>query len=72
MQKITDSNLTMACEYLQKRLDTRSWWPKAQPGQAQKEFKLMNGSAGALNIWCERWLDLGQLKKLEREIHNKN
>ncbi|MFW5443166.1 MAG: hypothetical protein ACKE51_02515 [Methylococcaceae bacterium] len=70
MNKITDSNLERACKYLQNRLDIRSWWPKAQPGQAKNEFKLMSGSAGALNVWCERWLDLGQLKKLEREIKN--
>lgn len=68
MNKITETNHEIACDYLQKQFDTRSWWPKAQPGQAKQEFEQMNGSCGALNVWCERWLDLGQIRKLEREI----
>jgi hypothetical protein len=65
---ITDTNLPFACDYLQKQLETRSWWPRAQPRLAKQEFNLMRGSAGALNVWCERWLNSSQLRKLERKI----
>ncbi len=65
---IHDDNLQQACFYLQKQFDARSWWPRAQPRLSNHEFDLMNGSAGALNVWCERWLDLGQLHKLERAL----
>jgi hypothetical protein len=67
-KKITDTNLQLACNYLEKQFDTRSWWPRAQPGLAKQEFKLMHDSPGALNVWCERWLDPSQLRKLERKI----
>jgi hypothetical protein len=66
--KITETNLQHACDYLQKQFDARSWWPRAQPGLAKQEFKLMHNSPGALNVWCERWLDSSQLRKLERKI----
>jgi hypothetical protein len=72
MNKITEINHEIACDYLQKQFDTRSWWPKAQPKQAEEEFKLMNGSCRALNVWCERWLDLGQIRKLEKEIRKQS
>jgi hypothetical protein len=66
--KITDNSLHVACDYLQRQFDTRSWWPREQPRLAEQEFLLMKGSAGALNVWCERWLDRGQCKKLESVI----
>ena len=72
IKRINDADLQIASNYLQKQFDTRSWWPRAQPGLAQQEFKLMNGSAGALNVWCERWLHLDQCRKLENEIRRIN
>lgn len=65
---INDNNLSTACNYLQKKFDAKSWWPKAQPGLARQAFTLMKGSAGSLNIWCQQWLDLGQLIKLEKAL----
>ena len=65
---ITDNNLQMACDYLKKQFAAKSWWPKANPGLAKQEFLLMNGSPVALNIWCERWLDAGQCRKLNKAI----
>jgi len=72
IKTITDSELQVACEYLQKQFDRRSWWPREQPGLAQREFKLMSGSAGALNVWCERWLHLDQCRKLEQAIRRES
>jgi hypothetical protein len=65
---ITESNLQLSCDYLQKQFELRWWWPKAQPGLAKREFLLMNGSAIALNVWCERWLDAGQCRKLDKAV----
>ncbi|MCF6203628.1 MAG: hypothetical protein L3J59_08160 [Methylococcaceae bacterium] len=65
---VTESNLQQASDYLQKQFNLKSWWPKAQPGLAKREFLLMNGSAIALNVWCERWLDAGQYRKLDKAI----
>lgn len=65
---VTNANINFACDYLQKQFDTRSWWPRAQPGLAKREFQLMNNSPEALTVWCYRWLDLGQIRKLERKI----
>ena len=65
---ITDDNLQPACDYIQSQFNAHSWWPKAQPNKARREFTLMNQSSGALDVWCERWLDRGQLRKLERKI----
>jgi len=72
MNQITETNLELVCDYLEKQFDTRSWWPRAQPRKAKQEFRLMSGSSGALNVWCERWLDLGQVRKLEREIRKQS
>ncbi len=68
MNIITDENRQSACDYIQSQFDAHSWWPKAQPGKAKQEFNLMNQSAAALNVWCERWLDQGQLKKLAGKL----
>lgn len=68
---ISDSNLQIASDYILQQFDRHSWWPKAQPGLAKQEFNLMHGSSEALNVWCTRWLDSGQLRKLTKEIQNK-
>jgi hypothetical protein len=67
---LTESNIQFAREYLQKQLDTRSWWPTEQPGLAKQEFKLMQGSPDALGVWCEKWLNSSQLRQLEKNIQN--
>ena len=69
--KINDQNFAAACDYLQKQLATRSWWPREQPGLAKQEFKQMQGNAVSLNIWCEKWLDGGQCRQLEKAIERK-
>ncbi len=66
--KVTDANLDLSCQYIETQFAVRSWWPKAQPAIAEREFELMRGSAIALNIWCERWLDLGQVRKLGKAV----
>ncbi len=66
--RVTDDSLQVACKYLQKQFEIKSWWPREQPRLAEREFLLMKGSAGALNLWCERWLDAGQCRKLENII----
>ncbi|MEQ1638636.1 MAG: hypothetical protein ABL903_18380 [Methylococcales bacterium] len=66
--KINASDLTRAQNYIQRQFDTRSWWPKEQPELAKHEFNLMQHDATALNVWCEKWLDAGQCKKLEKSI----
>lgn len=65
---ITDITLQIATNYLQSQFDVKSWWPQAQPRLAEHEFLLMKGSAGALTVWCDRWLDKSQCRKLEMII----
>ncbi len=65
---ITKDELPKACDYIAKQFAIHSWWPCEQPGEAKREFDLMKGSTTALNVWCERWLDVGQYKKLEMEL----
>lgn len=67
---LKESDLSKARDYIIKQFSAHSWWPTEQPGKAKREFDLMKGSATALNVWCERWLDDGQCKKLEREIRS--
>ncbi len=67
--KISESELEAACHYLQQQLETHSWWPKEQPGEAMHEFTLMKDSAVSLNVWCERWLDSGQQEKLLKALN---
>jgi hypothetical protein len=67
--RITETELEAARHYLQQQLETHSWWPKEQPGEAMHEFTLMKDSAVSLNIWCERWLDSGQQKKLAKALN---
>jgi hypothetical protein len=66
--KITDTELQAARHYLQQQLETHTWWPREQPGEAKHEFALMKDSAMSLNVWCERWLDSGQLRLLEKAL----
>lgn len=66
--EITETQLSKACEYISKQFSAHSWWPREQPGEAKKEFELMRGSAIALNVWCARWLDTQQNKKLAKEL----
>ncbi len=65
---ITDSELEAACRYIRDQMELHSWWPKAAPADAKREFDLMCGTAMSLNIWCDRWLDEGQCKKLENAV----
>lgn len=65
---ITETELAAARRYLQQQFDSHSWWPKEQPGEARREFDLMKGSATALNVWCGKWLDDGQLRLLEKAL----
>jgi hypothetical protein len=66
--KITESDLEAARHYLQQQLETHSWWPKEQPGEARHEFTLMKANAVSLSVWCEKWLDSGQLRQLEKAL----
>jgi hypothetical protein len=66
--KINPSDLERAQNYIQRQFDTRSWWPKEQPEQARHEFNLMQHDVTALNVWCEKWLDASQCRKLEKSI----
>ena len=66
--KITESELEVARHYLQQQLETHSWWPKEQPGEALHEFKLMKTDALSLTIWCEKWLDSGQQRLLAKAL----
>ena len=66
--KINETELTIAKDYIQEQFDAHTWWPKEQPEIAKHEFNLMNGSAPALSLWCEKWLDDGQCKKLDKHI----
>lgn len=65
---LTDSELDAARRYIRGQMEIYSWWPKGAPGEAKREFELMCGTATSLNIWCDRWLDEGQLKKLEKSV----
>jgi hypothetical protein len=67
---LTEADLTQACNYIAQQFAAHSWWPTEQPGEAKREFDLMKGSASALNAWCERWLDAGQCKKMEKELRS--
>lgn len=69
--KLDENQLHFARNYLNEQFSIKSWWPKAQPGLAKQEFLLMQGSTIALNIWCEKWLDYGQYRKLEKAIKKK-
>jgi hypothetical protein len=69
--KITETELEAARHYLQQQLETHSWWPKEQPGEANHEFTLMKDNAISLNVWCERSLDSGQKRLLEKALNSK-
>ncbi|MGZ8182458.1 MAG: hypothetical protein ACXWT1_10895 [Methylobacter sp.] len=66
--KISETEFAAACQYLQQQLETHSWWPKEQPGEARREFTLMKTNAASLNVWCEKWLDAGQWRLLARAL----
>lgn len=63
------SDLSKAQDYINKQFATRSWWPKAPPEQAKHEFTLMQHDPAALTLWCEKWLDAGQRRKLKKAIN---
>lgn len=65
---ITEAELSRAGNYIANQFTAHSWWPTEQPGEAKREFDLMKGSAASLNAWCEKWLDAGQCKKLEKAL----
>lgn len=65
---LTDNELEAARSYIERQMDIHSWWPKEAPGEAEREYHLMKGSALALNEWCDRWLDERQCKKLEKSV----
>lgn len=67
---LTEADLPQACNYIAQQFAAHSWWPTEQPAEAKREFDLMKGSATALNVWCERWLDAGQCKKMEKELRS--
>jgi hypothetical protein len=67
---LTEADLPKACNYIAAQFAAHSWWPKEQPGEAKREFELMKDSATALNVWCERWLDEGQCRKMENELRS--
>lgn len=66
--KITETELEAARHYLQQQLETHTWWPKEQPGEAKHEFTLMKDNVISLNVWCERWLDSGQQRQLAKSL----
>ena len=66
--KIAEAELDVARHYLQQQLEAHSWWPKEQPGEAKHEFALMKDSVISLNVWCDRWLDSGQCRALEKAL----
>ena len=68
--KVTETELSKACDYIAKQFAAYSWWPCEQPGEAKREFDLMKNSATALNVWCERWLDTWQCQKLEKTLRS--
>lgn len=65
---VKETELPAACDHISKQFAAHSWWPCEQPGEAKREFKLMNGSATALNVWCEKWLNVEQCQKLEKSL----
>jgi len=67
---LTEADLSKACNYIAKQFAAHSWRPTEQPGEAKREFDLMKGSATALNVWCERWLDTWQCQKLEKTLRS--
>ena len=67
---IKETELSNACDHISKQFAAHSWWPCEQPGEAKREFNLMKGSATALNVWCERWLDAQQYQKLKNSIRS--
>ena len=67
---IKESELSQACDYIRSQFAAHSWWPCEQPGEAKREFNLMQGSATALNVWCEKWLNVQQCQKLEKSIQS--
>jgi hypothetical protein len=66
--QITEAELSKARDYIAQQFAAYRWWPKEQPTEARREFDLMKGSATALNVWCERWLNAAQRKKLEKSL----
>ena len=68
--EIKETELTNACNYISSQFAAHSWWPCEQPDEAKREFKLMSGSAIALNVWCEKWLDARQFQKLIKSLHS--
>lgn len=67
---IDSSELNKAQAYISTQFATRSWWPKAPPEQAKHEFNLMQHDPAALTIWCDKWLDTAQRRKLHQKIND--
>jgi hypothetical protein len=70
MKKFTlnPSNLAVAREYLRQQMETQSWWPKEQPHLAKEEFLQMQAAPDSLTAWCQKWLNSGQWRQLEKAI----
>jgi hypothetical protein len=67
---INENNHSAACDYIQEKFHAHTWWPGPQPRLAKQQFNLMKNGTGALEVWCNRWLDSGQQRKLQRILKN--
>lgn len=67
--RLNDKQLDAAREYIHEQFKSHSWWPKAQPREAEREFELMCKNVSALNVWCDRWLNDSQKAQLEKRLH---
>lgn len=65
---IDASNIEAVKGYIRQQFEQRSWWPTEGPLQAKEDFERMQGSPEHVTEWCEKWLDGGQWRALEKAV----
>ena len=65
---IEESNMDAVKVYIKQQFAHLSWWPAEEPTKAIEEFDSLDDSLEALVGWCDKWLDLGQWRKLKNAI----
>jgi hypothetical protein len=66
--EIKNSELEKARNYIESKFAAQSWWPKAEPEEAKREYYLLKDNITSLNLWCKKWLDAGQQRQLIKAI----
>jgi hypothetical protein len=66
---ITEADFPLARDDLQRKLTRQPWW-WVDHEQAEKEWFTAKNDRHRLQHWCERWLDEGQWRLLQKAVHS--